>query len=153
MLTVAQASALATAVTSDSTLNTLANANGFQQIADAMNSLSSPAVAVWIPNVATTKLLDAIIAADMPTTAALIGWLQMMLSVVTVNAANANVRAGFTSCFSGKTSLTNLTAAGQQTATRFEALSAFITTAAPANVSSTFGIRVTANDVQLALGK
>ena len=152
-LTLAQQSALQTAITGDAALTTLNTANGFQQIADAMNLASSPAVSVWTPNMPTSAALSAILATDMPTAAGLIGYLQMMLSVGSVDTTQANVRTSFSTLFSGKTSLTNLSAVAQRVGTRFEALAAFITAAAPANVSSVYGVRVSAFDVQQAVGK
>lgn len=147
-LTAAQAQALATAVNGDATLAALAAVNGWPQIAAALNALSSPAVTIWRPDVPTSALLSAIAAADMPATAGLIGYVQMMLSVGTVDATSATVRAGFAAAFAGKAAtLAALTAAGQRTATRFEAL--FVT----AQVSSAYGVTVSAVDVQAALGK
>ena len=152
-LTTAQQSTLQAAITADAALTTLNTANGFQQIADAMNLASSPAVSLWMPNIPTSTILSAILATDMPTAAGLIGYLQMMLAVGTVDSTQANVRSNFSTVFAAKTTLTNLTAAAQRTATRFEALAAFVTAAAPANVSSVYGVRVSAFDVQQAVGK
>jgi hypothetical protein len=146
-LTSAQLTMLASTITGDATLNALAAVNGFPQIAAALNLDSAPVVTVFNPSVTTAKIQTAILAADMPTTAALIGWLQMMLSTGTVDGSNANIRSGFSTCFTGKTSLTNLTAIAQRTATRFEAL--FTTS----NICPLFGYNVSAADVQQALGK
>ena len=152
-LSSAQLSALQAAITADAALTTLNTANGFQQIADALNLASSPAVSVWIPNLSTSTMLSAILAADMPTAAGLIGYLQMMLAVGTVDTTQANVRTSFSTIFAAKQSLTNLAAIAQRTGTRFESLAAFITAAGAASVSSVYGIRLAAFDVQQAVGK
>lgn len=147
-LTLAQAQALATAIAADTALQALASANGWPQIAEAMNAPRAPAVAIWRTDVPTSALLSAIAAADMPAAAGSIAWVQMMLSVGTVDATSTVVRAGFTTAFAGKAAtLAALTAAAQRNATRFEAL--FIT----ASVSSAYGITLSAADVQAALGK
>jgi len=153
MLTTAQQSALVTAINNDSALTLLANSNGFSQIADAMNAPSSPTVSVWRQDLSVTTILSNITASDMPSTANYLSYLQMLLSIPVVDATSANVRGSFSTVFSGKTSLTNLTAAAQRTATRFEALSSFITAASPANTTSVYGYIVTPSDVQAALGK
>lgn len=152
-LTTAQQTALQAAITADVALTTLNIANGFQQIADAMNLASTPAVSVWIPNISTSAMLSAIVAADMPTTAGLIGYLQMMLTVGIVDATQANVRTSFSTLFAAKPTLTNLSAIAQRTGTRFEALASFITAAGAASVSSVYGVKVSAFDVQQAVGK
>jgi hypothetical protein len=147
-LTTSQAQAIASAVASDTTLAALAAVNGWPQIAAALNAASSPAVTIFRPDVPTSSILSAISAADMPATAGMIGYVQMMLSVGTVDATSATVRAGFAAAFTGKTTtLAALTAAAQRTATRFEAL--FVT----ASVSTAYGLTVSADDVKSALGK
>jgi len=151
MLTSGQQSVLVSAINADPTLTALAAANGFPQIADAMNAASSPAVSVWRADLPSKTVLNALQASDMPTPAGLIGYVQLLLSVPVIDASNANVRASFSTCFSGKTTLANLTGLAQRTATRFEAL--FTTVASPANTTSVYGYLVTADDVQAALGK
>jgi len=147
-LTTAQAQALAAAVAADPALTTLSAANGWPQIAAALNTPSSPVVTIFRPDVPTSSLLSAIAAADMPATAGLISYVQIMLSVGTVDATSATVRAGFAAAFAGKAAtLAALTAVAQRTATRFEAL--FVTS----SVSSAYGITVSSDDVKSALGK
>lgn len=146
-LTTAQAQALSTSVAGDATLAALAAANGFPQIAAAFNADGVPATKVWRPDVPTSAIMAAIAPADMPTTAASIGWLQMLTSTGAVDATSASTRTGFSTIFAAKPSLTTLVAAAQRNATRFEAL--FTT----ANVSTAYGINVSADDVRLALGK
>jgi hypothetical protein len=147
-LSTSQAQAIATAVASDAALAALAAVNGWPQIAAAMNSASSPAVTIFRPDVPTSAILSAIAAAGMPAAAGLIAYVQMMLSVGTVDATSATVRAGFAAAFAGKAAtLAALTAASQRTATRFEAL--FVT----AQVSTAYGLTVSADDVKSALGK
>jgi hypothetical protein len=61
------------------------------------------------------------------------------------------VRTNFGTLFSGKTTLTNLTALAQRNATGYEAISDFLTVVAPANVTSVYGYRLSAEDVRAAL--
>lgn len=147
-LTTAQAQAVASAIAADTTLAAHAARNEFSNIADALNQPSNPAVQIWHPATPTPAIVAAIAAADMPATAAQIGYLQMLCSTGTVDATSASVRAAFSAVFTGKAAtLAALTAASQRRATRFEAL--FTT----ANVCSVFGQSIGAADVQSALGK
>lgn len=153
-ITSAQSSTLAAAIAADPTLTANGSSNQFQSIADAMNLASNPAVGLWMPNVATSVILTALLASDMTAlSAGNIGYLQMLLTVGVVDATSANVRANFSTIFAGKTTLTNLIAAAQKTATRFEALGAFITVAGASSISTAYGIVLVAKDVQAALGK
>lgn len=151
-MTPAQLTALAATITADTTLAAYAALNEFPQIATAMNVAT--ATLVWMPNVPTSAILSAILVADMAAlTAPQLAYLQMLLTVGTVDATNANVRANFSALFAGKTSLSNLISVSARAATRFEALAGFITVATPNNVSAVYGLGVSAADVQLALGK
>lgn len=147
-----QLTALSAAIAADSTLASHADLNEFPQIADAMNVVGT--TTIWMPCVPAASILSAILVADMSgLTAAQLAYLQMLLAPGTIDATSQNVRTNFGSIFAGKTSLTNLSNVSARKATRFEALNAFITAASPNNVSSAFGVVVSAYDVQTALGK
>jgi len=149
MLTTAQQTALAAAIAADQTLSGYSAANGFPQIADAMNA--TVASTLWLTQMPVQVVLECIAVGDMPTSAASLAYLQMMLSVPFVDASNATVRANFASLFNGKASLTALVAAATRPATRFEAL--FLTAASTSNTSTAYGMTLNAYDVQWALGR
>ena len=157
MLNSAQLTTLSNAINADPTLTNLNGQNGWQQIADAMNADSSPAVNLWKKDSAAVDLLGALLASDISgVTANYIAYLQILCGVPTVDATNANVRSNFTTIFTGKQTLTNLIAASSRVATRFEALADFTTAATPPAgyvTSSVYGYRVTAKDVAVATGK
>lgn len=70
-----------------------------------------------------------------------------------LDASNANVRTSFQTIWTGTTTLNNLVAVGQRAATAFEAITAFLTAAAPANVCAPeiYGHVLTRFEVSTAL--
>lgn len=145
-LSIAQLQTFKAAINSDANI-TVSLASGDQgAIAAYYNGAST--TNVWLPAIPVSVLNTAIvwsafIALSVQTQNAYFALTQGG----TVDATNANVRAGFSSIFgAGTQTLTNLTAIAQRLATRFENL--FATT----NVTTVFGYTVTPADVAAALG-
>lgn len=101
---------------------------------------------IWRPSISVGELNTAIVWSEF--SAMTVGKQNAYLAMVlaSVDATNANIRAGFASIFAGLTSLANLTALAQRVPTRYEAL--FTT----AQVCSVFGRQVSVADVAEALG-
>ena len=121
-------------------------------IADFYNQLASPTVTLWIPRVTRNALINAVVASEFVTLTVnqQNTWFVLMQADI-IDATQARVRTNFSTVFStlGPTTLTNLTAAAQRSATRLEAL--FVTVAGSANVSSVYGQVLTARDVAHSL--
>lgn len=146
MLTSAQLTTFASAINTDTGVNGLIATHGWPAIADYYNT-SAGTGSVWRPCIEIPELNTAIIWSEFSgLTVALQNTYLAMTADGSVDATSSNIRSGFSTVFSGKVSLTNLTAIASRVPTRFEAL--FTT----ANVCSLFGYRVTASDVMLALG-
>ena len=143
MLTAAQLQTFKTAINSDGNLTAFIAAGDYNSIANYYNGVG--AGSVWLPSIQTSLLNDAIVWSEFAgLTPALQNTYMAMVTVPVIDATNANIRGGFNTIFSGKVTLTNLTALAARTPTVFEAL--FTT----ANVCSLFGYQVTANDVGMA---
>jgi hypothetical protein len=155
-LTAAQALALRASVKShngDAVATAYANVAP-QDIANLYNSPASPTGALWRSDIKPSELGAAVVGTDFQ--GLTVQQQNLMLLLVQLgtgglDATNANVRASFSTLFSGKVSLTNLIAVAQRNATAYEAISDFLTAAAPANVSSVYGYRLGAEEVRAAL--
>ena len=123
-------------------------------IAAFYNSTASPATILWRSDIKAAELAGAIVMSEFTALTALQqGGMALLLQLGSgaLDATNANVRASFSSLFTGKTTLTNLTAVAQRSATYYEALSGFLTLVSGANVCSVFGYVLSTTDVRDAL--
>lgn len=101
---------------------------------------------LWRPSISASELNNAVVWSEFAgLTVALQNTYLAMIAVGYIDATNVNIRNGFSTVFTGKTSLTNLATLAQRTATKFEALYA------AGNVCPLFGYMVTPYDVGLAL--
>lgn len=152
-MTPAQLTILKNAIAADPTMSAFPNTmDGAFDLANYLNAASSPAVNVWRADVGIDEIGPQIVMSEYVALTAVkqTGLLQLTQGAK-VDATNANVRQAFSAIFgAGATSLTNLTALAQRAGTRFETIAGFLTAAAPANVSSVYGIRVTYLDVMAA---
>jgi hypothetical protein len=118
-------------------------------VANAYNLPSNPAVNLWRNDVSPTEIAATI---TMSAFTALTQQQQNGLLLLTqgqVDATSSNVRAAFSTIFGAGATLTALTALAQRVGTRAEVL--FSSAAGAANVSTKFGQRLTADDVQRAM--
>jgi hypothetical protein len=150
-LTQAQQTTLKTDMTSASNaaaLGAFIAAEDWPSVAAWYNGAS--AQTVWKPSVPIHDLNGGIVGSvfDALTVAKQNGYLAMTQGGV-LDATQANVRGWMQDIFGAGPTLTNLTAIAQRTATRFELL--FSTPAAPANVTTMFGVGVSPTDVQQAM--
>lgn len=116
-------------------------------VAGMLNAAASPQVMVWIPNLAVSVMLTGVVWSDFValTQGQRDAW-RALTSGGTVDATNANVRAGFTTVFgSPSTSLTNLANLAQRPASWLESI--FTT----GGVSSLYGASASADDVVVAM--
>lgn len=128
-----------------STLLTHWNESHTQIIADYYNQTANPQVDLWRPDVAVTDMAKSILMSEyIALTAVKQNGMLLYMQNGTIDATNANVRAGFTSIFTSGTSLTNLTALAKKAATYFESLFAV------SSVSPFYKIPLTAADVDAA---
>lgn len=151
MLTAAQLQTLKAAIAADGTLNALPNnPDGNNTIAATFNAASSPALAIWRRDVGNAEVTSAIVAsAYIALTALQQKALDLYITPNTIDATSANVRAGFNSIFGAGTTLTNLTAISQRTATRLEAL--FASGGPPATTAvNVFGYAIGFDEIGLA---
>ena len=144
-LTIAQLETFATAINADSNLTNYIASQNAGYIANYYNGAS--ATEIWNPSISIAQLNDAIVWSEFAgLTVALQNTYMAMTTGTSVDATNANIRNGFSTIFTGKTTLTNLIALAQRLATVFEAL--FTT----ANVCSLYGYNVSVQDVIAAMG-
>lgn len=121
------------------------NAGNPGAAAEWLNSAS--ATLIWMPAVPVSVLLTGVVwsAFIALSTSQQAAW-QALTAGGTVDATNANIRAGFTSIFgAGSQTLTNLAALAQRAATNLEAL--FTTS----GVCSLYGAMATEADVRAAM--
>jgi hypothetical protein len=143
MLTTAQLQTFKTAILGDGNLTAFLSAGDMTSIAAYYNSPGTGFI--WLPSITTSLLNDAIVWSEFASlTVAQQNTYMAMIVVGTVDATQANIRTGFSTIFSGKTTLSNLTALAQRVPTRFESLFTL------SNVCSLFGYQVSANDVDMA---
>lgn len=144
-LSTAQLATFKSAILGDAALSNARNAGDQGAIAAYYNAPG--AGSIWRPNIGASELNTAIIWSEFTTLTIVVQNAYFaLLQAGVIDATNANVRAGFATVFSGKTTLTNLTSLAARTPTKFEAL--FTTS----NVCSCFGQTVTVADVAQALG-
>jgi len=143
-MTPAQLATFKTAILADANLAAYLSARNDGAITDYYNQPG--AGTIWRPSISIAELNTAILWNEYITLSVQFqgGYLAMIANGV-IDATSANIRSGFASIFTGKTSLTNLSAIAQVIPTRFEAL--FTTS----QVCSVFGKRVTVQDVVLTL--
>lgn len=142
-LTTAQLQTFKTAIQGDANVTAFLAAGDDGQISTYYNGLG--AGSVWLPNISIGQLNTAIVWSEFMTLPVATQNAYIALIQGPIDATNANIRAGFSSIFAGKVSLTNLTTLAARTPTRFEALFTI------ANVSTVFGYVVSPADVVLAL--
>ncbi len=118
------------------------------------NATAAGPVVLWRADIKPSELAGAIVMSEFVvlSTAAQNGQLLLLqLGAGGLDATNANVRASFTTIWTGKTTLTALTAIAQRSATAFEAISSFLSLVSGANVCSVYGYRLSFVDVRDAL--
>ena len=143
-MTPAQLTTFKAAILADANLTALRSANEHGQIAAYYNAAGTGSI--WRPSISISELNTAIVWSEFASlSTALQVTYQVIVATGTVDATSANIRAGFSTVFAGKTSLTNLTAIAARTPTVLESL--FTT----ANVCSVFGQQVSAADVAKAM--
>lgn len=102
---------------------------------------------IWRPSISVSELNTAIVWSEFAgLTSQLQATYQAMITNGFIDATNANIRGGFSTVFSGKVSLTNLTALAQRTPTIFENL--FTTN----SICAVHGQQITPADIAAALG-
>lgn len=106
---------------------------------DALVTLynATSGTSIWRSDIKPAELATAIVMSEYVTlTAVQQGGMMLLLQLGAgaLDATSSTVRTSFSTLFTGKTTLTNLTALAQRSATVFEAISAYLTPAAPANV-------------------
>jgi hypothetical protein len=147
-LTQSQLTQLATDINGQASLASARTTHDAQAIVAFYNAAS--ATQIWRSDLRDSEVVAACVGADV---AALSGanttLMQMLITPATIDATSANIRSDFNSLFSGKTSLTNLTAVAQRAGTRLEAL---FSSGGPPAVTTVFGYLLTDRDVQLAMG-
>jgi hypothetical protein len=125
-LTSAQASTLLATVKADTDPAVIAAYASKQMdvLANLYNAAANPQVLVWRKSIRPAELNTAIVWSEYSTlTVALQNcYLAMVSGISNIDATNANIRGGFSTIFSGKVSLTNLTTLAQRAATKFENL-------------------------------
>ena len=121
-LSAGQLTALATDINAQGSLASARTTHDAPAVANFYNAAS--ATAVWRSDLRNSEVVAALVGSDVSALASsgLLGLLQLLVMPLTIDASSANIRSDFTTLFSGKTSLTNLTAVAQRTATRIEAL-------------------------------
>jgi len=151
VMTSAQLATLKAAIRdeTDPTFASARSAGATSAMADFYNQPASPQVFLWRPDVPIRDLVNAIIFSELEaaTVAKRDVW-STLIGGDTIDATKANIRAGFALVFAGtpgSVSVTNLTAAAQRPATRFEALFT------AGNVSSVFGQSLSGDDIIAAL--
>lgn len=127
--------------------NALGNSN-WDAIADYYNSVRTPQVDLWRPNVSPSELQNAIVmSAYVALTAVKQNGFMVYLQAPLLDATNQNIRDGFNTIFGAGATLTALTALAKKPATNFENLFTV------SNVSSVFGVLVTGSDIkQIIIG-
>ena len=118
------------------------NGNNMEALAAYYNTVASPQVDLWRPNILPSEVIPVIVMSEyIALTAVKQNGLLLYMQGVYIDATNVNTRNGFASIFTSGTSLTNLTALAKKAATNFENL--FTSN----NVSSVFGQVVTPSDI------
>jgi hypothetical protein len=160
-LTTTQLASLNAAVKADVTASVYLQNRDVQSITDYFNTVPSSGTVLWKNDVKATSL------------PAIIDWTEFVTLTVQqqntfsnivsftqtsvasgIDATSANIRNAFSNIFAGKpNTLANLVAVSQRTATRFEAISSFITivSGSVAVTSSVYGYVLSTGDVSNAL--
>ena len=117
---------------------------------------SASGTSIWRSDIKPAELAGAIVMSEYITlTAVQQGGMLLLLQLGqgALDATSSNVRASFGTLFSGKVTLTNLTSMAQRAASQFEAIAAYLTAAAPANVCAPeiFGHALTRSEAATAL--
>jgi len=149
MLTAPQAAALKAAMLADTTVQAMVGQD--QNVANYYNAAS--ATAIWRNNIDVQEIINTVTATAgvlVGLTAAKSQALLVVTQAPVIDATQAGIRQAFSDIFTGTAVLAALTALAQRMATRYEALAAFITAAAPANLSSVVGYQVSDLDVNQA---
>jgi hypothetical protein len=125
-LTTAQQTTLRNAIKADTDPAVIAAyaARNLDGLADLYNTVASPDVLVWRRSIRPAELNNAVVWSEYAvlTVALQNCYLAMVNGVSSVDATISNIRGGFSTIFSGKVTLTNLTALAQRQATKFESL-------------------------------
>ena len=88
-----------------------------------LNGTASPTLAVWRPSVANSIILSQLVGTDVIAKVTTIGAQALLAALLTppaLDATQANVRGDFSTLFPSTTTLTNLTAISQRSATYLE---------------------------------
>jgi hypothetical protein len=142
-LTPTQLATLKSAMLADANLTAFVAAGNDGAIAAYYNATG--AGNLWRPIITVSELNTAIVWSEFAgLTVALQNTYLAMVVVGSVDATNVNIRNGFSTVFTGKTSLTNLSALAQRVATRLEALYAV------ANVCPIFGYVISVAEINQA---
>lgn len=148
--TTAQLQAIKAAINGNAAATTAITAGNPGGVAEMLNGAPpSGQVLIWMPDIQVSVLLTAVTWSEFIalTQAQRDAW-RALTAPMTVDATNANIRAGFSAVFSavGSPSLTALAAVAQRGATWLESL--FVT----GGVTTVFGAQATVDDVLAALG-
>src|SRR5208337_4604359 len=120
-LAVAQLATLKTDIQGQGSLTGAVIGHDAVTVANFYNANS--ATAIWRSDLTDHEVVAACVMTEVVALTALaLSAFQILIKPTIINAASANVQSAFTTLFSGKTTLTNLTAVAQRTATRLEAL-------------------------------
>jgi hypothetical protein len=149
-LTTAQNTTLQTDINAQGSLVIARAAHDAPAVANFYNALS--ATAIWRSDLTNSQVVAACVMTEvvaLNTTAGAQLAFQTLIHPPIVDATSANVRAAFSTLFSGKTTLTNLTAVAQRLGTRLEVL---LGAGGPPAVSQVFGYLLQPADVAIAMG-
>jgi len=132
------------------TLISLWNGNDFEHLADYYNTLASPTIDLWRPNVAAWEATRSVVGSVyVGLTAVKQNGFQMYLLAGTIDATSQNVRDSFSAIFPAGATLNNLIAVSKKQATNLEAL--FVgAVQSGAYVSSVYGYVIGANELSKA---
>ena len=142
-MTPSQLTTLKVAMLADANLTTYVTNGDDGAIANYYNSTGVSTL--WRPVITIAELNNAIVWSEFAgLTVALQNTYLAMTQGGVIDSTQANIRGGFTTVFTGKSSLANLISLSQRTATKFEDI--FTTT----NVCSLFGYQVSLTDIHNA---
>lgn len=148
-MTPAQLTTLKTAINADATAAAFPQtSDGHFNLAAYLNTVPPTPMSIWRSDIKPEEISAAVVMADFVLLTAIKQTGLLLLTQGPANATITGVRTAFSSIFGAGPTLTALTALAQRPATRFEAI--FSTVAAPANVSSMLGQRVSPLDLEQA---
>ena len=148
-LTVAQLATLKTDIQSQGSLAVARTAADWITVANFYNAPS--ATPIWRTDLRNSEVMAALVGTDVAalSSAGSLGLLQILLTPDTTDASSVNIQTDFSTLFSGKVSLTNLTNVAQRLGTRLESL---FSAGGPPATTVLFGYSIQASEVQKAMG-